>query len=72
MVKSKMTGRPSRDLTKLGFTWLAQGQHVTAEKCFRAVLNMRLATQAERARARKGLSAALDGQFRSWEAEEVV
>jgi len=71
MVKSKMTGRPSRDLTKLGLAWLAQGQHVTAEKCFRAVLNMRLASQAERARAGKGLRTALDGQSRYWEAEEV-
>jgi hypothetical protein len=53
----RMTGSPSRDLTKLGWRYQRLGQEAAALSCFLAVLSMRRAPKSHVASARRGLFA---------------
>jgi len=57
-----MTGSPSKDLTKMGWSKLKAGQKHAARACFLAVLMMRRARKSHIASARRGLFAVtIDG-----------
>jgi hypothetical protein len=53
-----ITGSPSKDLTKLGWSKLKAGQKQAALACFLAVLMMRRARKSHVVSARRGVFAA--------------
>ena len=57
----KISGCPSKDLTKMGWSKLKAGQKRAARQCFLAVLLMKRARKSHIASARRGLFAVTIG-----------